>query len=80
MTDGFPGDPGHEGGSQPMRSLKGGCSEVHIQAPDESENSGPGRGGATDTSGDIAGWNTTALADSGGSRGISGNDSRTKST
>jgi len=80
MTDGFPGDPGHEGAAKPMEHLKGGCSEVHTQMPDESENSGPGRGGATDTSGNIAGWDTTTLADTGGSRGVGGNDSRTKST
>jgi hypothetical protein len=79
MTDGFPGDPGHEGGSQPMRSLKGGCSGVNVQAPMSGENSGASQGPPDGTSGNIAGWDGF-LADSGGSRGVSGNDSRTKST
>jgi hypothetical protein len=36
-------------------------------------------GNPSDTSGDIAGWDTTVLADTGGARGVGGNDSRTKS-
>lgn len=79
MAEGFAGDPGHEGGSQPMRHLKGGCSDVHTQAPMSGENSGNSIGGANDTTPEIAGW-TGYLANSGGSRGVGGNDSRTKST
>lgn len=79
MADtGFSGDPGHTG-TKPMQGLKGGCSEVHTQAPMQGENDGPSRGDAQATSGDIAGW-TGFLADTGGSRGVGGNDSRTKST
>lgn len=72
-------DIGHDGDAQPMASLKGSCGEAHVQAPMQGENSGPGRGSATDVSGPIAGWNGF-LADSGGARGVGGNDSRTKST
>lgn len=79
MAEGFAGDPGHEGGSQPMRSLKGTCSEVHVQAPMQGENSGSSQGPPDGTSGNIAGW-SGFLADSGGNRGVGGNDSRTKST
>jgi hypothetical protein len=78
MAEGFAGDPGHEGGNQPMRHLKGTCSEVHIQAPDMGENSGSTDGNTLTPN--IAGWDTTTLADTGGSRGIGGNDNRTKST
>jgi hypothetical protein len=57
MSDGFAGDPFHEGGSQPLASLKGGMSEVNTQAPmagtnDENSNQNPGP---------FAGWNTTSL-------------------
>lgn len=79
MTDGFPGDPGHEGGNQPMRSLKGTCSEVHTQAPMSGENSGNSMGGANDTTPGITGW-TDFLASSGGSRGVGGHDSKPAST
>lgn len=66
----FPGDPGHEGGSQPMRHLKGGCSGVHTQMPDLQEaNTGSAVGSPSDTSGDITGWDSTTLANTGGSRG-----------
>ena len=76
----FPGDPGHEGGSQPMRGLKGSCSGVNTQAPMSGENSGSAVGNPTDTSGGITGWDQTVLANSGGSHGVGGNDSRTKTT
>lgn len=67
----FPGDPGHEGGSQPMRHLKGTCSGVYSQPPSLQEaNTGSAVGSPSDTSGDITGWNTTTLATSGGSRGV----------
>lgn len=77
----FPGDPGHEGGSQPMRGLKGSCSGVHTQPVDQGfQNSGSAVGGPNDTTPDIAGWDNTSLATTGGNRGVGGNDSRTKST
>jgi hypothetical protein len=68
----FPGDPGHEGGSQPMRSLKGTCSGVYTQAPDLQEaNTGSAVGSPSDTSGDISGWDSTTIASTGGAHGIS---------
>lgn len=77
----FPGDPGHEGGSQPMRGLKGSCSGVHTQPIDQGfQNSGSAVGNPSDTSGNITGWDETVLASTGGSRGIGGNDNRTKGT
>ena len=74
---GFAGDPGHTG-AHPMASLKGGCGDAHTQMPMQGENSGSTDGNTTTP--DIAGWNTTSLADSGGSRGVGGNDTRSKST
>ncbi|MFF9268627.1 hypothetical protein [Streptomyces rochei] len=59
MSDGFAGDPFHEGGSQPMASQKGGMIGPNTQAPMTSENSGD-TGGNTTTP-NIAGWNTTSL-------------------
>lgn len=77
----FPGDPGHEGGSQPMRGLKGSCSGVHTQAPDGPfTNSGSAVGSPSDTSGDIAGWDSTTINPTGGAHGVNGNDNRTKAT
>lgn len=76
---GFAGDPGHTG-VKPMESLKGGCSGVHIQAPMQGTNDGKSQGGANDTTGMIPGWDTTSLNSTGGSRGVGGNDSRSKST
>lgn len=68
----FPGDPGHEGGSKPMQGLKGTCSGVHTQAPDLQEaNTGSAVGSPSDTSGDISGWDSTTIASTGGSHGIS---------
>lgn len=73
----FPGDPGHEGGSQPMRGLKGGCSGVHTQPIDQGfQNSGSAVGNPDDTSGNITGWDNTVLATTGGSRGVGGSGSR----
>lgn len=45
------GDPGHEGGSQPMTALKGGCAAPITVAPLAGTNSGAQRPGpnATDT-------------------------------
>jgi len=80
MADvGLSGDPGHEGDAQPMKSLQGGCSGVHTQMPMESTNTGPAQGAGNTTTPDIAGWDGF-LSNTGGSRGVGGNDSRTKST
>lgn len=78
MAEGFAGDPGHEGGSQPMKSLKGGCSEVHTMAPWDSVNQENSRGQSPDP---WPGWDSTSLnSETGGAKGVSGNDNRTKST
>ncbi|MEV7814249.1 hypothetical protein AB0P05_26515 [Streptomyces flaveolus] len=62
MSDtGFSGDPYHEGGSQPMASQKGGMEMPNVQAPMQGQNDGKSQGGANDTTGDIAGWNSTSL-------------------
>lgn len=61
MSDGFAGDPYHEGGSQPMASQKGGMEMPHTQAPMQGANSGNSMGGANDTTGNIAGWDSTSL-------------------
>lgn len=67
----FPGDPGHEAGSQPMRSLKGGCTTAPVQAANLQEaNTGSAVGSPSDTSGDITGWDNVTLANTGGSRGV----------
>lgn len=66
----FPGDPGHEGGQQPMRGLKGTCTTAPVQPWDvQDTNTGSAVGSPSDTSGDISGWNNTTLADTGGARG-----------
>lgn len=63
----FPGDPGHEAGSQPMRGLKGTAGPVYTQAVSLQEaNTGSAVGNPSDTSGDISGWDTTTLAKTGG--------------
>lgn len=59
MSDGFAGDPFHEGGSQPMAHLKGGMEQPHTQQPMHGENSGD-TGGNTTTP-EIKGWDTTSL-------------------
>lgn len=74
----FPGDPGHEGGSKPMQGLKGGSSGVHTQAPDDQSRNYDNQRGESPSP--WPGWDSTTLASSGGSRGVGGNDSRTKST
>jgi hypothetical protein len=62
MSDtGFSGDPFHEGGSQPMAHLKGGMEMPNTQMPMSGENAGNSIGGANDTTGNIAGWNSTSL-------------------
>lgn len=69
----FPGDPGHEAGSKPMMSLKGSCTVAPVQPWDVQEaNTGSAVGNPSDTSGNISGWDTTTLADTGGSRGKGG--------
>lgn len=67
MSDTLSGDPFHEGGSQPMASLKGGMEQPNTQMPMTSENSGK-TDGNTVTPG-VVGWNTTSLAPSGGKTG-----------
>jgi hypothetical protein len=68
MSDtGFAGDPFHEGGSQPLAGLKGGCTEVHTQMPMNSEAMTNPRSAAPDNIGQT--WNTTTLAPSAGSTG-----------
>ena len=63
----FPGDPGHEQGSQPMLSLRGGSSGVHMQMASLQEaNTGSAVGSPSDTSGDITGWDNSSLANTGG--------------
>ncbi|MEU3522337.1 hypothetical protein AB0E62_00415 [Streptomyces sp. NPDC038707] len=59
MSEGFAGDPYHEGGSQPMASQKGGMEMPHTQMPMQGENSGD-TGGNTVTP-EIAGWDKTSL-------------------
>jgi hypothetical protein len=61
MADTLAGDPFHEGGSQPMASQKGGMIGPHTQTPMSGENDGKSQGGASDTTGNIAGWNSTSL-------------------
>lgn len=74
------GDPGHEGGSQPMTSLKGGCAAVNVQQPLSGPNTGaPAQdlANATDaqspTSGHMGGSMQTYT---GGGGGIGSSDNR----
>lgn len=61
MSDGFGGDPFHEGGSQPMAHLKGGMEQPNTQQPMQGENAGKSQGGANDTAPNTGSWNTTSL-------------------
>lgn len=61
MSEGFAGDPFHEGGSQPMAHLKGGMEQPHTQQPMMSENAGNSMGGANDTAPGTGSWNATSL-------------------
>lgn len=61
MAEGFAGDPFHEGGSQPMDSLKGGMLSPHTQQPMQGENAGKSQGGANDTAPNTGAWNSTSL-------------------
>lgn len=68
MADtGFSGDPFHEGGSQPLKPLKGGLVPPHTQQPMDSEAMTNPRSAGTDNV--QQSWNTTSLAPSGGSTG-----------
>lgn len=59
MSEGFAGDPFHEGGSQPMASQKGGMEMPNTQMPMTSENSGDTDGNTVTPN--VVGWNTTSL-------------------
>lgn len=59
MSEGFAGDPFHEGGSQPMAHLKGGMESPNTQMPMQGENSGDSDGNTVTPM--VAGWNTTSL-------------------
>ncbi len=61
MSDGFAGDPFHEGGSQPMAHLKGGMEQPHTQMPMQGENDGKSQGGANDAAPMTGSWATTSL-------------------
>lgn len=76
----FPGDPGHEAGSQPMRGLKGSTGPVYTQAASlQQANTGSATGSPSDTSGDIAGWDSTTLANTGGAHNHTTDTPRTSS-
>ena len=70
MAEGFAGDPGHEGGSQPMKSLQGGMAMPYTQSPMTSENQVNPRSAAPDNIGST--WNTTVIG-SGSGGGSHGN-------
>lgn len=74
MAEGFAGDPFHEGGSQPMASLKGGMEMPHTQQPMTSENAGNSMGGANDTAPGTGTWSATSLGAKPGATGS--NDAR----
>lgn len=57
MSDGFAGDPFHEGGSQPMEGLKGGMEQPHTQQPMQGSNDS--NSNQHDAPG--ASWNSTSL-------------------
>jgi hypothetical protein len=59
MSEGFAGDPFHEGGSQPMAGQKGGMEMPHTQQPMQGSNSGD-TGGNTTTP-EVPGWHSTSL-------------------
>ncbi|MEV4228137.1 hypothetical protein AB0J81_13755 [Streptomyces bobili] len=61
MSEGFAGDPYHEGGSQPMAHLKGGMESPNTQMPAQGENSGNSMGGANDTAPGTGSWAATSL-------------------
>lgn len=57
MSDGFSGDPFHEGGSQPLASLKGGMEPAPTQAPMSGENDS----NSNQHPSPAPGWNSTSL-------------------
>lgn len=67
MSEGFAGDPFHEGGSQPLDSLKGGMEQPHTQMPATSEAMTNPRSAGTDNVGQT--WNSTSLGASAGTTG-----------
>jgi hypothetical protein len=68
MADtGLSGDPFHEGGSQPLKGLKGGMEMPNTQQPMTSEAMLNPRSASADNVNQT--WNTTSLAPSGGSTG-----------
>ncbi|AXG81155.1 hypothetical protein [Streptomyces paludis] len=67
MSEGFAGDPFHEGGSQPMAGLKGGMEQPHTQQPATSEAQTNPRSAGTDNVGQS--WNSTSLGASAGTTG-----------
>lgn len=68
MAEGWGGDPGHSG-AKPMMGLKGGMASAYMQAPMESDNTGPARGIPTATTGEIMGWDKSVIGS-----GMSGGD------
>lgn len=61
MSEGFAGDPFHEGGSQPQAHLKGGMEQPHTQMPMTSEAQTNPRSAGTDNVGQS--WNSTSLGE-----------------
>lgn len=59
MSEGFAGDPGHEGGSQPMNGLKGSMEMPFTQAPMASTAQTNPRSAGSDNINQT--WNTTVL-------------------
>lgn len=59
MSEGFAGDPYHEGGSQPMAGLKGGMEPAPTQMPQMSEAMDNPRSAAPDNIGQT--WDSTSL-------------------
>ena len=59
MSDTLAGDPFHEGGSQPMASMKGGMESPNTQMPMQGDNSGSTDGNTVTPN--VAGWDTTSL-------------------
>lgn len=59
MSEGFAGDPFHEGGSQPLTGLKGGMEQPHTQMPITSEAQNNPRSAGTDNVNQS--WDQTSL-------------------
>jgi len=82
MAEMLTGDPGHEGGSQPMKHLQGGMAGPHTQSPMDSSAMTGGRVGATDTAPIDTHWNwyLSGKGDSGGDTPNRGTDNRSATT